>query len=185
VAVFPEMNVAMPVETECTDYPGGPQAFTWLSQDVRNWATSTLRVSKDGRRWSVMGWSTGGYCAAMLHLREPARFGAAASIEGYYTPGPDPSTGNLGQLLKRYPTLAQESSPTWLIEHRPPARVHLLVMSSNTDPQSYPQTQQFLLREQNVPGVQRYIVANLGHSLDAYQAVLAPVLNWMAAVADL
>ena len=36
VAVFPEMNVAMPVETECTDYPGGPQAFTWLSQDVRN-----------------------------------------------------------------------------------------------------------------------------------------------------
>ena len=185
VAVFPEINVAMPVETECTDYPGGPQAFTWLNQDVRNWATSTLRVTKDGRRWSVTGWSTGGYCAALLHLREPARFGTAASIEGYYTPGPDPSTGNLTQLLKTYPTLAHESSPTWLIEHRPPARVHLLVMSSNTDPQSYPQAKQFLLREQNVPGVQPYIVQNVGHSLDAYQAVLAPVLNWMAAVADL
>lgn len=26
VAVFPEMNVALPVETECTDYPGGPQS---------------------------------------------------------------------------------------------------------------------------------------------------------------
>ncbi len=185
VAVFPEMNVAMPVETECTDYPGGPQAFTWLNQDVRNWATSTLRVHQDGRRWSVMGWSTGGYCAALLHLREPARFGAAASVEGYYTPGPGPSTGNLGQLLKENPTLAQESSPTWLIEHRPPARVHLLVMSSNTDPQSYPQAQQFLQRERNVPGVQRYIVQNVGHSLDGYAAVLPPILDWLAAVADL
>jgi predicted esterase len=73
-----------------------------------------------------MGWSTGGYCAALLHLREPTRFGAAASIEGYYTPEPGGGTGNLAQLLTQYPTLAHESSPTWLIEHRPPARVHLL-----------------------------------------------------------
>jgi hypothetical protein len=185
VAVFPEINVALPVQTECTDYPGGPQAFTWLSQDVRNWATSTLRVTRDGRRWSVMGWSTGGYCAAMLHLREPARFGAGASVEGYFNPAPDGTTGNLRQLLRTYPTLSHDSSPTWLIEHRAPPRVHLLVMSSNTDPQSYPQARQFLLREQNVPGVQPYIVQDLGHSLDAYQAVLAPILNWMAAVADL
>jgi len=185
VAVFPEMNVAMPVETECTDYPGGPQAFTWLNQDVRNWATRTLRITTDGRRWSVMGWSTGGYCAALLHLREPDRFGAAASVEGYYIPGPDASTGNLGQLLKQYPTLAQQSSPTWLIEHRPPPRVHLLVVDSNTDPTSYPQALRFLRREQNVPGVQPYIVQNLAQSLDAYTVVLAPALGWMAAVADL
>jgi enterochelin esterase-like enzyme len=185
VAVFPEINVALPIQTECTDYPGGPQAFTWLNQDVRNWATSTLRVAKDGRRWSVMGWSTGGYCAALLHLREPARFGAGASVEGYFNPAPDGTSGNLRQLLKTYPTLNNESSPTWLIEHRPPASVHLLVMSSNTDPQSYPQARQFLLREQSVPGVQPYIVQDLGHSLDAYKAVLAPILNWMATVSDL
>ena len=185
VAVFPEMNVAMPVETECTDYPGGPQAFTWLSQDVRNWATSSLRVSPDGRRWSVIGWSTGGYCATLLHLREPSRFGAAASVEGYYLPGPGPSNGNLGQLLKQYPALANESSPTWLIEHHPPARVHLLVMSSSTDPQSFPQAQRFLARERNVPGVQPYLVQNVGHSLDGYAAVVPPILDWLAAVADL
>ena len=185
VAVFPEINVALPVETECTDFPAGPQAFTWLNQDVRNWATSTLRVTPDGRRWSVTGWSTGGYCAALLHLRDPARFGAGASIEGYFNPAPDSFTGNLAQLLKASPTLYHESSPMWLVEHHPPARVHLLVMSSPTDPQSYPQAKQFLLREQNVPGVQRYYVQSVGHSLDAYQAVLAPVLNWMAAVADL
>ena len=185
VAVFPEINVALPVETECTDYPGGPQAFTWLNQDVRNWATSQLRVTGDGRRWAVMGWSTGGYCAALLHLREPARFGAAASVEGYFNPAPDTFTGDLRQLLKTFPGLYHESSAPWLIEHRPPARVHLLVMSSSTDPQSYPQARQFLRREQNVPGVQPYLVQSLGHSLDAYQTVLAPIMNWMAAVADL
>jgi len=185
VAVFPEINVALPVETECTDFPGGPQAFTWLNQDVRNWATSRLHVTSDGRRWAVMGWSTGGYCAALLHLRAPKRFGAAASIEGYFDPAPDTFTGNLRQLLKTHPILDQESSAMWLIEHRPPARVHLLVMSSSTDPQSYPQARQFLRREQNVPGVQPYLVTGVGHSLDAYQAVLAPILNWMAAVADL
>jgi hypothetical protein len=185
VAVFPEINVALPVETECTDYPGGPQAFTWLNQDVRNWATAQLRVASDGRRWSVMGWSTGGYCAALLHLREPARFGAAASVEGYFNPAPDTFTGNLRQLLKTYPDLYHEGSAPWLIEHRPPARVHLLVMSSSTDPQSYPQARQFLQRERNVPGVRPYLIKGLGHSLDAYQAVLAPILNWLAAVADL
>jgi len=185
VAIFPEINVALPVETECTDYPGGTQAFTWLNQDVRNWATSTLRVTTDGRRWSVMGWSTGGYCAALLHLRAPERFGAAASFEGYFTPEPDSTTGNLGQLLKKYPTLAHESSPTWLTEHRPPPRVHLLVMSSDNDPQSYPQALEYLRRERNVPGVQLYLVKGLGHSLDAYQTVVVPILDWLAAVADL
>jgi pimeloyl-ACP methyl ester carboxylesterase len=182
--VFPEINVALPVETECTDYPGGTQAFTWLSQDVRNWATSTLRVTPDGRRWSVLGWSTGGYCAALLHLRTPERFGAAASFEGYFAPEPDSTTGNLSRLLTQYPALARESSPTWLVENRPPRSVHLLVSSSSMDPQSYPQALAFLRRERNVPGIQPYLVNNLGHSLDAYQAVLVPILNWLAAVAD-
>ncbi len=183
VAVFPEINVALPVETECTNYPGSTLAFTWLNQDVRNWATGALRVATDARHWSVMGWSTGGYCAALLHLRAPDRFGAAASVEGYFTPAPDRHTGDLGRLLKANLPLAHESSPQWLIEHRPPRSVHLLVMTSNTDPQSRPQALEFLRRARNVPGIQPYIVPNLGHSLDAYQAVLAPILGWFTTVA--
>jgi len=183
VAVFPEINVALPVQTECTNYPGSTQAYTWLNQDVRNWATRALRVATDAAHWSVMGWSTGGYCAALLHLRNPERFGAAASVEGYFTPEPSSNTGNLAQLLQQDLTLAHESSPEWLIEHRRPRSVHLLVMTSNQDPQSRPQALGFLRRERNVPGIQPYIVDNLGHSLAAYQAVLAPILGWLAAVA--
>ena len=183
VAVFPEINVALPIDTECTDYPGGPQAFTWLNQDVRNWATSTLRVATDSQRWSVMGWSTGGYCAALLHLRAPDRFGAAASVEGYFSPEPDSTTGNLAELLKASSLLAHESSPTWLIKNRPPANVHLLVMTSQQDPQSRPQSLEFLRQVRDVPGIQPYVVRGLGHTLDAYAAVAPPILGWLADVA--
>jgi len=184
VAVFPEINVALPVDTECTDYPGSTQAFTWLDQDVTHWATSTLRVATDGRRWSVMGWSTGGYCAALLHLRDPERFGAAASVEGYFNPEPDSNTGLLARLLSQDQTLAHESSPQWLIEHRPPLSTHLLVMTSGKDPQSRPQSLEFLRRERNVTGIQPYLVQDLGHSLDAYHDVLPSMLGWLADVAQ-
>jgi pimeloyl-ACP methyl ester carboxylesterase len=184
VALFPELNVAPPMDTECIDYPGGPQAFTWLDRDVTQWAASTLRVSREGARWSVMGWSTGGYCAAMLHLRDPARFGAAASVEGYFTPEPDSTTGDLGRLLKQSPRLAHETSALWLIENRARRSTHLLVMTSKTDPQSRPQSLLFLRRERKVPGIQPYVVPDLGHSLDAYKVVVPPILCWLARVAS-
>jgi enterochelin esterase-like enzyme len=183
VAIFPEINIKYPFDTECTDLPGGPQAFSWLDQDVPHWVTSKLRVSHDPRLWSVMGWSTGGYCASLLHLRDPGRFGAAASIQGYYKPEPDSTTGALGADLQQYPELANEYSPTWLIEHRPPLTVHLLVMTSLTDPQSKPQSLAFLTREKNVPGVQPYVLQDLGHNLHTFGAVLPPVLGWLADVA--
>ena len=175
--------VDLPLDTECTDLPGSPQAFTWLDQDVTGWASSSLRVSRTGRQWSVMGWSTGGYCAALLHLRDPGRFAAAASVEGYFSPEPDSTTGDLGPRLSQDPRLAHEYNPTWLIEHRPPLVTHLLVMTSTKDPQSRPQSLQFMNKEKNVPGIQPYVVKDLGHSLDAYAAVLPPILGWLADVA--
>ncbi len=183
VAVSPEINVALPMDAERTDYPGSVQAFTWLNQDVRNWATSRLRVTTDGRRWSAMGWSTGGYCPALLHLRAPDRFGAGASVEGYFNPEPDSTTGNLAQLLKQDAAFAHESSPTWLVLNRPPPSVHLLVMTSQQDPQSRSQSLQFLGRARDVPGIQPYVVKGLGHTLDAYAAVVPPILDWLADVA--
>ena len=131
-----------------------------------------------------MGWSTGGYCAALLHLRDPEQFSAAASVEGYFTPEPDSTTGDLRQLLKADPNLADDSSPQWLIEHRPPLSTHLLVMTSERDPQSLPQSRQFLVREKGVPGIQPYVVKELGHSLQAYHDVLPPILGWLADVAS-
>jgi hypothetical protein len=91
----------------------------------------------------------------------------------------------LAKLLKTDANLAHDTSPTWLIEHRRPQPTHLLVMTSQQDPQSRPQSLQFLRRVHDIPGVQPYVVKDLGHSLDSYAAVLPPILGWLADVASL
>jgi len=57
-------------------------------------------------------------------------------------------------------------------------------MSSERDQPSLPQSLALLKRERDVPGIQPYVVADLGRSLDAYHDVLAPVLGWLADVAN-
>ena len=185
IAVFPELNVAGHTDTECTDVPHGLQAFTWLAGDVPGWAEHALRVRSHPHGWSVMGWSTGGYCAAKLHLRDPSGFVAAASFEGYFTPELDRSTGNLQAVFHNSIRLANDNSPLWLVEHRPPPAAHILVSTSPSDPQSYDPSMTFLRRTHAIPGVQPYVVHDLGHTVAAWQLVTPPILGWLAAVAGL
>jgi len=184
VAVYPQLNVALPTDTECIDFPGGVQSYSWLAHDVPLWARAHLRVTSDARRWSVMGWSTGGYCAAKLHLRSPGQFAAAASVEGYFEPEPDQTTADLAQVLRADPVLARENTLSWVIRHHPPAHTHLLVCTSMDDPQSKAPSLSFLKAAQGVPGVQPYILRTLGHSMPAFKDVSPDVLSWLAAVAD-
>lgn len=184
VAVYPQLNVALPTDTECINFPNGVQSYTWLASDVPDWAKTHLRVTTDARRWSVMGWSTGGYCAAKLHLRSPQQFAAAASVEGYFEPEPDQTTADLAQVLAANPVLARDNTLSWVIAHHPPAHTHLLVCTSLDDPQSRPSSLNFLKAAKGVPGVQPYILSNLGHSMPAFKQVTPDVLGWLAAVAD-
>lgn len=183
VAIYPQLNVALPTDTECVDFPNGLQSYTWLAKDVPAWTKAHLRVSTDGRQWSVMGWSTGGYCAAKLQLRSPQQFAAGASIEGYFAPEPDGTTADLAQVLQANPVLARENTLSWVLLHQPPAHVHVLVCTSLADPQSKASSLAFLKTARNVPGVQPYILANLGHSMAAYKDVTPNVLAWLADVA--
>jgi poly(3-hydroxybutyrate) depolymerase len=51
---------------------------TYLSTDVPTIIRARYRVSTDPAEWGLLGYSSGGYCAANLGLRHRARFGAAA-----------------------------------------------------------------------------------------------------------
>lgn len=184
VAVYPQLNQSLRFDTECVDFPaGGPQSFTWLARDVPAWAKVHLRVTADPRLWSALGWSTGGYCAAKLHLLDPGQFAAAAPIEGYFSAEPDRTTGNLAQVLHANPALAQRSNLSWVIIHHPPRHTHLLVATSLADPQSKASSLAFLKTAVRNPGVQNYIVAALGHSMPAMKAMTPNVLTWLATVA--
>jgi len=184
VAVYPQLNQSLHLDTECVDFPApGPQSYTWLARDVPAWAKTHLRVSADPRRWSALGWSTGGYCAAKLHLLSPGQFAAAASVEGYFAAEPDRTTGNLAQVLRANPLLAQQSTLGWVVTHRPPAHTHLLVATSLADPQSEQPSLDFLKTAAKNPGVQNYVVRDLGHSMPAMKAMTPNVLTWLARTA--
>jgi enterochelin esterase-like enzyme len=181
VAVFPTLMIAPPRDTECTDVPGGPQAETWLERDVPAFVTSHFRVQPTGAGWSMMGWSTGGFCAAKLLLTHPEWYSSAASFGGYYQPLQDPTTGNLFQGRR---ALEDHNSPMWLYQH---LQTHgglrssrLLLVAGRQDSETWPQTKAMLDLAGSDPAVAHLVFPRGGHNYRNYRQYLADVLAWSA-----
>lgn len=179
IAIVPPLSIAAPRDTECTDIPNGPQADSWLSSDVRDGVITHYRVTHD--HWSTMGWSTGAFCASKMLLRHPTAFGAAVSIGGYFTAEQDHTTGNLFNHSK---TLFQQNSPLWLLKHTLSYPVHLLIISSPDDRESwkgkfYADTRKTVQASRGIPGVSTIIVPSGGHNFSTYDGTVAPALAWL------
>jgi enterochelin esterase-like enzyme len=86
VVVMPDANGGERISLQCLNQVGGPQDLTYLAEDVPAVVTHMLRVLPPGLGWGVAGYSEGGFCAANMALQYRYRFGAAASISGYFRP---------------------------------------------------------------------------------------------------
>jgi S-formylglutathione hydrolase FrmB len=187
VAIIPPLMVAPPRDTECTDIPGGPQAETWLSTDVRNAAIQHLRVTAAQAGWSAMGWSTGGFCAAKLLLNRPNLFHAAVGIGGYYAAETDKTTGNLFGNSRK---LRNANSPLWLVKQHPRRQTNLLVVVSQQDKSSYDgkfyaDSKAMIAATAGVPGVATIVLPAGGHNYHVYQPTLVQSLAWLGRVSGL
>jgi len=89
VLVIPDANGGPRVSLQCLNVRHGPQDGTFLGVDLPGALARSLRVPPPGRAWGIAGYSEGGYCAADLALRYPARYGAAGVLSGYFVPGAD------------------------------------------------------------------------------------------------
>jgi Predicted esterase len=69
---------------------------TYIGTDVPADIRSRFRVSDVPTQWGLLGFSSGGYCAANLMMRHRAGFGSAAIIEGYFNPRQGPAAALLG-----------------------------------------------------------------------------------------
>ncbi len=179
VAVMPEQNVASPRDTECVNVPHGPQVDTYLSRDVRAAAVHSLRVGSAGAAWTVLGYSTGGYCATDLTLRHPDLFNAAASLEGYNAPAHD---GTTQHLFAADPAAVHEYTAGWLLQHHPSEASHLLVISSRGDHYSYRASLQ-LAREAayySKVSVSTLTLARGGHNFATVSSELPSALGWLS-----
>ena len=83
---MPDANGGQTISLQCLNQVGGPQDLTYLAEDVPTVIAHMLRVLPPGLGWGVAGYSEGGFCAANMALRFRYRYGAAASISGYFSP---------------------------------------------------------------------------------------------------
>jgi S-formylglutathione hydrolase FrmB len=177
VYVMMNVSVALPRDTECTNVPGGPQAQTFLARDVPLAVERTFRVQSGRNGWAVIGYSTGGYCAAKLAMMEPDQFGAAVSMAGYYTAIKDSTTGNLYGGSRAY---QNENSLDWRLTHLPAPPVSVLVTSSRVGEKDLPGTLAFLRLIH--PPMRGYslIVAQGGHNYRTWNRQLPQSLEWLS-----
>ncbi|MEO6790568.1 MAG: alpha/beta hydrolase-fold protein [Ornithinibacter sp.] len=176
VAVFPPLMTDRPRDTECTNVSGGPQALSWLAKDVPTALVAHYRVTRPGPAWSVMGWSTGGFCAAKLLLTRPKEFHAAVSFGGYFDAITDSTTGDLfhGSAAQR-----QQNSPRFLYREHGLRGGRLLVVVGKQDRESWASARPLLAVSGSDPGVSHVAFPEGGHNFKAYRTYLVPALQWL------
>jgi len=181
VAVIPPVAIAAPRDTERTDVPHEPQADSWLATDVKEDVIRHFRVTPD--HWSGIGWSTGGFCAAKMLLKHPTSFSGAVSIGGYFNAEEDHSTG---ELFNHSRVLRNQNSPLWLLRHSLTYPVHLLIVTSKADRESwngvfYADAKQAVAAAAGIPGVGTMILPSGGHNFSTYAPTIVPALSWLGA----
>ena len=174
VYVFLRSAVVPVRDTECTDIPGGPQAETYLAQDVPTVVQAALRVRPND--WGLMGDSTGGYCSTKILMHHPGTFRAGVSLSGYYHAIHDPTTGNLWDHKK---PLEHFNDPEWLAQHEAPPPISLMLTISKQEA-TYYDTVRFLHDVRPPMQVKAVILPTGGHNFVTWGAEVPGALTYLA-----
>ena len=161
-------------DNECVFGPGGPdQLETWLSVDIPKFVTAHFRVIRQRSGWAWLGYSAGGWCAAMETILHPNTFAAAAILSGYFTPwwGATPPFGPNSPQEARLDLIAQVQKT------RP--HVALWVQSSRPDTESYPSTRLFLSKVRSPTLVQAVIDSTGGHRFPSWTPHVPQIMAWL------
>jgi pimeloyl-ACP methyl ester carboxylesterase len=172
VFVLPTITVDPPVDTECSDVPGYPKAGTFLTQDVRSFITTHLRVRTDAGGWGIEGYSTGGFCAVKLALQHPDLYAAAVSLSGYFATS--------SSVFRPYPALARQNSPLWLEQHGPTAPVSLLLVATEQDHGTAAAVAAMQRSARPPTGVGRTVLRWGGHNTRVWSPLVPDTLVWLS-----
>jgi enterochelin esterase-like enzyme len=165
---------------ECSDISATDKLDTWLTGDVRTMVLDNFRAIDSASGWGLMGYSTGGFCAAKLVLQHPDLYRAAVSLSGYYLPE--------SSLLTQNTRLDEQNSPQWLIAHTRTPAVSLLMTASKQDPIDPPSEAAQMLAAAKASSlskateVQQFIAPlGGGHNQSAWEKMLPTAFTWLSA----
>lgn len=163
------------IDTDCTDTPTRKNA-TWMAEDVPQLIKSQFRALPEATAWGLLGFSTGGFCAAKLPMQYPNVFASGVALD------PDPMTGDPGVLTDA--KLREENSPVWLARKKP--HVSLLLATSAEDRFSRVGSLEALRRAVKPPTyvAPLLILPTGGHNWNTFQRMYPTVFPWLSARLD-
>jgi enterochelin esterase-like enzyme len=190
VLVMPDTDGGQQYALQCLNAPGGIQDMTFIALDVPQAMARIARVQPPGRAWGLAGYSEGGYCAANIALQDPAGYGAAGVMSGYFFPvlsqvpaGNKPGAKpHLVNVFLGRPGLQLVNTPREYVTRVPindvlPAFWLAAGAQDKQDVIAAANFKQLLqTRMTNVPFV---IVQGGGHQGSVWRAALGPMLTWM------
>jgi hypothetical protein len=177
VVIFPTQVLDATRDSECIDAVDGAQFDTYLSTDLRETVGSMLRVRTDRAGWSIVGLSTGGFCAVNLALRHPQLYAAAASMSGYFTALTDNTTGDLYHADAH---LRDLNSPLWRLRNLPVPPVAILAAVAEDDRSGYLAMQDLIGAVKPPAELTTIVLPQGGHTPNVWEALEPPVFDWLS-----
>ena len=174
IVVIPSIEIPPGRDTECVNGSSSdPQVETWLAEDVPAWVHSSFRVQTGPTSWATLGFSEGGWCAAMMTMRHPQQFGAAVVLGGYFRPDfgswrPFPPGSS---QLARYNLVA--------LARQSPPPVAIWVETARGDYLSYPSTTAILQVARPPLAIEARVLRYGGHLMSIWRGYLPGALTWL------
>ncbi|MBM7519491.1 alpha/beta hydrolase [Nocardioides nitrophenolicus] len=175
LVVMPQIEFPRGVDTEGVDGGAGrPLVETWLTRDVPAWLGQHFRVVANRDAWASVGYSAGGFDAAMATVLHPAQYGAGIVLGGYFRPEFGPFYEPFGptSAAARHYDLVRA-----VAERHPP--VSLWLETSHADPVSYQSSARFLRVTRTPTAVHAVILQNAGHRDSVWINLLPQALRWL------
>jgi enterochelin esterase-like enzyme len=176
IAVLPEQNPVDGRDSECVDAVGGARAATYLGEDVPDAIAANFRTAERPARWAIMGYSTGGFCAANLTLRYPDRFAVAASLSGYYKAITDVTTGD---LYRGNEAARKANSPIVAIEQPRQRPLRMYLFAARGEGPAVKDMQRFAARFHAPDEVKTVVAPSGGHNFNTWAHGIPAALEWL------
>lgn len=171
IAIIPAINVSPGVDTECLNFVGGAQVETWLTHDMKAFATKFIGIDK--RPWSSFGYSTGGWCAAEVAIRHPDLYNSAVSLAGYFKP-----LFSAG-INKREKNFLQGKYDLIATLKKVPTSVHLMIIASKKDKFTNLAANNFMSAASGLIPIRYVPIPIGGHNTNVWKPFVSTAFEWI------